>query len=124
MSGVCQNVSHIINNPNFAQKYMSMKIDKKHIVSGIIGAILGACSIWGISVFSRSNVASSFSKKTELTMYEKVADDPDGNVYITPKGKKYHAGGCYILRKSDEIKQASLSSVIEVGYTPCRKCKP
>lgn len=101
-----------------------MKIDKSHIVSGSIGAILGILLIWGITVLSRSNVASSFSKKVELTMYEKVANDPDGNVYITPKGKKYHAGGCYVLRKSDEIKQASLSSVVEVGYTPCRKCKP
>lgn len=101
-----------------------MKIEKSHIVSGSIGAILGICSIWGISVLSRSNVASSFSRKAELTMYEKVADDPDGNVYITPKGKKYHTGGCYILRNSDEIKQASLSSVIKVGYTPCKKCNP
>ena len=101
-----------------------MKINNSHIVSGSIGAILGICSIWGISVLSRSNVASSFSKKPELTMYEKVADDLDGNVYITPKGKKYHAGDCYILRNSDEIKQASLSSVIKVGYTPCKKCNP
>ena len=101
-----------------------MKIDKSHIVSSSIGAILGICSIWGISVLSRSNVASSFSRKAELTMYEKVADDPDGNVYITPKGKKYHAAWCVILRKSDEMKQASRSSVIEVGYMPCKKCKP
>jgi hypothetical protein len=101
-----------------------MKTDKSHIVSGSIGAILGACSIWGISTLSGSNATSPFSKKAELTMYEKVADDPDGDVYITSKGKKYHTAGCYILRKSDEIKQASRSSVIEVGYTPCRKCKP
>ena len=101
-----------------------MKIDKSHIVSGSIGAILGACSIWGIGVLFGSNASSPFSKKAELTMYEKVKDDPDGDVYITPKGKKYHDGGCFILRKSDEIKQASRSSVIEVGYTPCRKCKP
>ena len=101
-----------------------MKIDKSHIVSSSLGAILGACSIWGISALSGNNAASPFSKKAELTMYEKVADDPDGDVYITPKGKKYHTGGCYILRKSDETKQASRSSVVEVGYTPCRKCKP
>ena len=101
-----------------------MKIDKSQIVSGSIGAILGACSIWGIGALSQSNVASPFSKKAELTMYEKVADDPDGDVYITPKGKKYHVAGCYILRKSNEVKQASRSSVIKVGYTPCRKCEP
>jgi micrococcal nuclease len=101
-----------------------MKIDKGQIVSVSIGAILGICSIWGIGALSRSNTASLFSKEAELTMYEKVADDPDGDVYITPKGKKYHTAGCFFLRKSDEVKQASCSSVIEVGYKPCRKCNP
>lgn len=100
-----------------------MKIDKSHIVSSSIGAILGACSIWGIGALLGSNTASPFSKKAK-TMYEKVANDPDGDVYITPKGKKYHAAWCVILRKSDEMKQASRSSVIEVGYLPCKKCKP
>lgn len=64
------------------------------------------------------------SNEKETTIYEKVNEDLDGDVYITPKGKKYHAPGCYILRKSEEFKQASRSSAIEVGYTPCRKCKP
>lgn len=100
-----------------------MKIDKSHIVSSCIGAILGACSIWGIGVLSGSKATSPFFKKAK-TMYEKVANDPDGDVYITPKGKKYHAAECFVLRKSDVIKQASRSSVIEVGYTPCSKCKP
>lgn len=100
-----------------------MRLDKSNIVSGSIGAILGVCSIWGIGALSRSNTSSPFYKKAELTMYEKVAYDPDGDVYITPKGKKYHAAWCYILRKSDEVKQASRSSVIEVGYMPCRKCE-
>ena len=101
-----------------------MKIDKSHIVSSSIGAVLGACSIWGIGVLSGGNAASSSFTKKELIMYEKVSDDPGGDVYITPKGKKYHAAGCFVLRKSDVIKQASRSSVIEVGYTPCSKCKP
>ena len=101
-----------------------MKTDKSHIVSGSIGAILGACSIWGISVLSGSNVASPFSKKAELTMYEKVADDPDGDVYITPKGKKYHCSSCYVLRRAGEIKQVSSTDAEEVGFEPCRKCYP
>ena len=97
-----------------------MKIDKSHIVSGSIGAIIGACSTWGIGVLSES----ISTNKAEQTMYEKVVDDPDGDVYITPKGKKYHVAGCFVLRKSDAIKQASRASVIKVGYTPCMKCKP
>ena len=101
-----------------------MKLDKSHIVSGSVGAIMGAFSIWGIGELSDSNAASFFSKKEKPTMYEKIVDDPDGDVYITPKGKKFHDPECYILRRSEEVKQASRSSVISVGYTPCMKCNP
>ena len=101
-----------------------MKLDKSHIVSGSIGAILGAFFIWEIGTISGNHAALFSSNEKETTIYEKVNEDLDGDVYITPKGKKYHAPGCYILRKSEEFKQASRSSVIEVGYTPCRKCKP
>ena len=54
-----------------------MKINKSYIVSGSIGAILGVCSIWGIGALSGSKASSLFSKKAELSMYEKVADAPD-----------------------------------------------
>ena len=101
-----------------------MKFDKNQIVSGCIGAILGAFSIWGIGELSSSNAASFFSKKAKPTMYEKIVDDPYGDVYITPTGKKFHAPECYILRRSEDVKQASRSSVISVGYTPCKKCNP
>ncbi len=101
-----------------------MKFDKSHIVSGSIGVILGAFSMWEIETISGNHAAFFSSNEKETTIYEKVNEDPDGDVYITPKGKKNHALGCYILRKSEEFKLASRSSVIEVGYTPCKKCKP
>ncbi|MCR5642252.1 MAG: hypothetical protein K6G32_02785 [Prevotella sp.] len=107
-----------------------MKVDKSNIVSGSIGALLGACSVWGIGALTdnESNVTSqffhSFSWNAKQTMYDKVDVDLEGDVYITPKGKKYHAPWCYILKNTDEKKQASRSSVISVGYKPCRKCKP
>lgn len=101
-----------------------MKLDKSHIVSGSIGAILGAFSMWGIGTMSGNYANHLFSNCKETTIYEKVNEDLGGDVYITPKGKKYHAPWCYILRKSDEMKQTSRSSVVNVGYTPCRKCKP
>lgn len=101
-----------------------MEFNKSHIVSGGIGAILGAFSMWKIGTMS-VNYATFFpSNGKESSIYEKVNEDLDGDVYITPKGKKYHAPWCYILRKSEEVKQASRSSVINVGYTPCKKCKP
>jgi len=57
-------------------------------------------------------------------MFDGVEADADGNVFITTKGRKYHRSGCYVLRQSDEVKQATLSDVIDVGYEPCKKCKP
>lgn len=107
-----------------------MKLDKSHIVSGGIGVLLGACSVWGVGALSGkdSNGVSpffqSFSRKAKQTMYERVEFDLDGDVYITPKGKKYHDPSCYILRQADEKKQASRTSVVSVGYEPCRKCIP
>ena len=95
-----------------------MKLDRKQFTSGIVGAILGASSVAGI------NALGTMTHKSKASMYEQVETVVDGDVFITPKGKKYHRGGCYILRQSDEVKRASRSDVIGVGYEPCRKCRP
>ena len=106
-----------------------MKLDKNHITSGIVGAIMGACSVMGINALSDSNnVISSFydsmSHRSKASMYDRVEANANGDVFITTKGRKYHRGGCYILRQSDEVKQATHSDVIGVGYEPCKKCRP
>ena len=62
--------------------------------------------------------------KSTAPMYERVEAVANGDVLITPKGKKYHREGCYILRQSEESKRASRSDVISAGYEPCRKCRP
>lgn len=95
-----------------------MKIDKKQFSSGIVGAAIGACSVAGI------NALDSATHKSKAQMYERVEAVVDGDVFIMPKGKKYHREGCYILRQSDEVKRASSSDAIGVGYEPCRKCRP
>ena len=106
-----------------------MKLDKSHITSGIVGAIMGASSVMGINALSDNDNAISpfFDSKShwgKASMYDRVEADADGDVFITTKGRKYHRRGCYILRQSDEVKQATLSDVIEVGYEPCKKCRP
>ena len=106
-----------------------MKLDKSNITSGIVGAIMGACSVLGINALSDNNngissFLNSVSHRGKASMYDRVEADADGDVFITTKGRKYHRGGCYILRQSDEVKQATLSDVIDVGYQPCKKCKP
>lgn len=95
-----------------------MKLDKKQLSSGVVGAIFGACSVAGI------NALNTATHRSKATMYERVAADEDGDVFVTPKGKKFHRSGCYILRQSDEVKQASRSDLMDVGYEPCRKCRP
>lgn len=105
-----------------------MKLDKNHITSGIVGTIIGACSVMGINALSDNNKISSFfdsmSHRGKASMYDRVETDADGDVFITTKGRKYHRGDCYILRQSDEVKQATLSDVIGAGYEPCKKCRP
>ena len=91
-----------------------MKLDKNHISSGIVGAIVGACSVMGINALSdNNNVITSFfdstSHRGKGSMFDRVEADADGDVFITTKGRKYHSGDCYILRQSDK---------------PCKKCKP
>jgi len=95
-----------------------MKLDKKQFSSGVVGAFIGACSVAGINAL---NTATHGSK---TNMYKRVETVEDGDVFITPKGKKFHREGCYVLRQSDEIKRSSRSAVTGVGYEPCKKCRP
>ena len=90
---------------------------------------MGASSVMGINALSdNSSVISSFfdsmPHRGKASMYDRVEADADGDVFITTKGRKYHRRSCYILRQSDEVKQATLSDVIGVGYEPCKKCRP
>lgn len=106
-----------------------MKLDKKQFTSGIVGAIMGASSVMGINALSDSDnaILSFFDSKShrgKASMYDRVEADADGDVFITTKGKKFHREGCYILRQSDEVKQAAHSDVVDAGYEPCKKCRP
>lgn len=90
---------------------------------------MGAGSVMGINALSDNNNAiSSFydamSYRGKASMYDRVEADADGGVFITMKGRKYHRRDCYMLRQSDEVKQATHADVIGVGYEPCKKCRP
>lgn len=107
-----------------------MALNKNQLISGGIGVLLGASSVVGIeSLFDNMDnkispfvVPSTFKSKS--TMYERVELDENGDVYITPKGKKYHRLRCYILKKAHRIKQVSSAAAIDEGYMPCSKCNP
>lgn len=86
---------------------------------------MGACSVLGMQTLSDSKSFSGFfSHGPKQTMYERVDADEDGEVFITPSGKKYHSAGCFILNNAKEVKQTSYSAAVDVGYKPCGKCNP
>ena len=103
-----------------------MEWDRKQLVSGGVGALLGACTVMGIGSLndSKNHATRPSGHRSKQVLYDRVKQNVDGDVYITEKGKKYHSEGCFILQRSDVKKQVSSSDAINVGYEPCRKCKP
>ena len=86
---------------------------------------MGACSVLGIHSLSESNgISGFFSHGSKQTMYESVDADEDGDVFVTPSGKKFHRAGCFILNHAKEVKQTSRSAAVDVGYKSCGKCNP
>lgn len=43
-------------------------------------------------------------------------------VYVTKTGEKYHKKGCRFLKYSK--KDIQIEKALELGYTPCKVCKP
>lgn len=103
-----------------------MEWDRRQLVSGGVGALLGACTVLGIGTLSdqKSNVTHPSAHRSKQVLYERVEENGDGDVFITRKGKKFHCEWCYILKNSDVTKQVLRSDAINAGYEPCRKCKP
>lgn len=55
--------------------------------------------------------------------YHGLTDNPEGNVRVTPAGKKYHRPSCPNIKGHDFI-SATQSDAENAGLTPCKKCKP
>ena len=47
---------------------------------------------------------------------------PDGAVYVTRTGRKYHMKDCQYVRNGGQ--PISLKAARQQGYTPCSRCKP
>lgn len=92
-------------------------MNRSHFINYSIGAIMIVCSLGSMGLLSNCSY-----KKAK--MYERVDEDRDGDVYITTTGKKYHQSRCFFIKRAVEVKQASRADVIEVGYKPCKKCRP
>lgn len=55
--------------------------------------------------------------------YHGLTDNPDGNVRVTPAGKKYHRPSCPNIQGHDFI-STTQSDAENAGLSPCKKCKP
>lgn len=53
---------------------------------------------------------------------QRQQETTEQTVYITDTGEKYHRYGCQYLRES--CHPISLSTAQNLGYTPCKRCKP
>lgn len=104
------------------------------LACGLLGIIVGAGSILGgqalIGQSEPQTVKSSLFDNTtagevrEETNFDRVPCDENGEVYITPNGKKYHFPKCHTLRKSSRLQQVSIEDAEAAGITPCSRCNP
>lgn len=53
---------------------------------------------------------------------QRQQETTEQTVYITDTGEKYHRYGCQYLRES--CHPIALSTAQNLGYTPCKRCKP
>lgn len=55
--------------------------------------------------------------------YERVSGQKNNEkiVYITKTGKKFHSQNCHHLKSCISINK---SEAIQLGYAPCKVCKP
>lgn len=67
-------------------------------------------------------LSSSFSAPEVPSVRTDTVFAKEKVVYVTKTGKRYHLSNCHHLRSS-KIK-LSLSRAKQLGYLPCKHCKP
>ena len=106
------------------------------LASCLLGIIIGAAGHAGYTaVFDAYNSSSSFASQIsafasmpqsdakELSTFDKIPEDEDGDCIITPSGQKYHnIYGCMYLSKSKRMKRAAIENAEAAGLEPCSKC--
>lgn len=70
-----------------------------------------------------TTVSKKQAQSKPTSNYKKAQQTTKSNaVYITPKGKKYHRGGCRTIKGS--CKKITRSEAKNKNYTPCKVCNP
>jgi micrococcal nuclease len=74
------------------------------------------------SMMEEFRQAEREARRAERGLWSSVTAPSGKTVYITSTGSKYHRDGCRFLNKSKV--EANLERVIDLGYEPCRVCRP
>ena len=101
------------------------KFNRSHIISGLVGVVLGSAGTFGgQAIFddSNNNHNSHRSENKVITNFDIVDYDPNGDVYITRSGKKYHSEWCTYI-KSKATQRVNSDDAERVGLEPCKKCQ-
>ena len=94
------------------------------LASALAGVLVGVGGTVGTQTLIDTN---SHVREFRESAYERLTDTNEGDVYITPSGEKYHIYGCSNLKKAKQnstLKCVERDDAEDVGYTPCRTCKP
>lgn len=63
----------------------------------------------------------AFAEKAEKSEKAKKSVSTDGDVYITPNGKKYHKSDCPFVHER-QVAKVSKKDAIDKKLGPCPKC--
>jgi len=66
--------------------------------------------------------AKAYVSNNEETQFSQAENAK--NVYVTPRGKRYHYIACQILTRSKEIMTLNTSDYKQSRYSPCKVCTP
>ncbi len=74
------------------------------------------------SMMEEFRQAEREAQRAERGLWSSVTAPSGKMVYITSTGSKYHRDGCRFLDKSKV--EANIERVLDLGYEPCKVCKP
>jgi len=103
---------------------MANRLKNNSLACGLLGIIIGSGgTLCGQALLSNHNIVNNFvSSKHNTDNFDVIPYDPNGDVYITPHGTKYHLQYCYTLNRAKKIQQVNSYKAEEEGLEPCSKC--
>ena len=96
---------------------------KKYFIALILGVVSFPLTA-GVAeekIFN-AELINRASKVAVTASYNQATEEDNGNVVITPTGKKYHLKGCRTVKGVYKI--ITIEQAQRLNYTPCEVCNP